>query len=91
MCLMAPGQVTDVDAGAAWVRFEGVTRRAMTLLTPDVRPGDWVLVAAGAVVRRLSQDEARVMADAARRAAAPAAADPPAGFHATDERRGGPS
>jgi hydrogenase assembly chaperone HypC/HupF len=59
MCISAPGLVTAVDEGVAHVRVDGMTRTALTLLTPGVRPGDWVLVGAGAVIRRIPRDEAR--------------------------------
>lgn len=61
MCLMAPGLVTAVGADTAQVSVDGVTRTALTLLTPDVRPGDWVLVGAGAVLRRVDPDQAASM------------------------------
>ena len=58
MCLTAPGLVIAVDEDAALVRVGDVARRALTLLAPDVQPGDWVLVGAGAVIRRIGPDEA---------------------------------
>lgn len=76
MCLVAPGLVTEVDAGVAVVAIDGRTRRALTLLTPEVRPGDWVLVGAGAVIRRLDPDMARAT-DAQVREAACAIAETP--------------
>jgi hydrogenase assembly chaperone HypC/HupF len=59
MCVGFPGQVIDVDAMGATVEQEGRRRRASTLLTPDVAPGDWVFVAAGTIVDRLDPDDAR--------------------------------
>lgn len=58
MCLMAPGLVTAVDTDTAQVSVDGMTRTALTLLTPDVQPGDWVLVGAGAVLRRVDAAQA---------------------------------
>lgn len=58
MCLAFPGRVAEVTAEGAMVDTEGRLRRASTLLHPDVRPGEWVLVAAGTIVQRLSDDEA---------------------------------
>lgn len=37
---------------------DGRRRRASRLLIPDLQPGDWVLVAAGAVIERLDPREA---------------------------------
>jgi hydrogenase assembly chaperone HypC/HupF len=59
MCITAPGLVTAVGDGTAQVHIDGMTRTALTLLTPGVRPGDWVLVGAGAVIRRIPRDEAK--------------------------------
>jgi hydrogenase assembly chaperone HypC/HupF len=69
MCITAPGLVTAVGDGTAQVRIDGMTRTALTLLTPDVRAGDWVLVGAGAVIRRIPRHEAESIGraiDAAR-------------------------
>jgi hydrogenase maturation factor len=40
------------------VETAGRKRRALALLFPDLRRGDWVLVAAGTVVSRLDAHEA---------------------------------
>jgi hydrogenase assembly chaperone HypC/HupF len=61
MCLAFPGRVTEVAPDGATVSTEGRERRASTLLYPDVRPGDWVIVAAGTIVRRLDDDEAEAI------------------------------
>jgi hydrogenase assembly chaperone HypC/HupF len=58
MCLSFPGTVVDVDGGGALVETEGRRRRASTLLIPDVRSGDRVVVAAGTIVERLDAWEA---------------------------------
>jgi hydrogenase assembly chaperone HypC/HupF len=65
MCLMAPGLVLEVEPDMALVEIDGARRRAITLLLPDVAPGDWVVVAAGAVVRRIGPTQAASMRDAA--------------------------
>lgn len=82
MCLSAPGLVTATGDGTARVRVGDVTRTALTLLAPDVRAGDWVLVGAGSVIRRIGPDEAAAI----RRALGHAASDPP-----TDDHQGEPS
>jgi hydrogenase assembly chaperone HypC/HupF len=71
MCLSAPGLVTSVEEGTARVVVAGVTRTALTLLTPDVRPGDWVLLGAGAVIRRIGPDEAESIGRAIHAAETP--------------------
>jgi hydrogenase assembly chaperone HypC/HupF len=62
MCLPFPGRVTAVDAEGATVLTEGRTRRASSLVVPDVRAGDWVLVASGTILRRLDPDDAAEIA-----------------------------
>ena len=68
MCLMAPAQVLAVEPDFAIVEAGGRRRRASTALTDALRPGDWVLIAGGAVVRRVEADQAEMMARAFRMA-----------------------
>ena len=58
MCIDYPGQVVALEPGVAVVDTEGRRRRATTLLIGDVAVGDWVTVAAGTIVDRLSPAEA---------------------------------
>lgn len=58
MCIASPGLVIAVDTEGATVDLDGRTRRASTLLLPDVVAGDQVLVAAGTLIRRLEPAEA---------------------------------
>jgi hydrogenase assembly chaperone HypC/HupF len=58
MCLEFPGCVIARDGDAVTVETAGRKRRALALLFPDLRVGDWVLVAAGTVVSRLDANEA---------------------------------
>jgi hydrogenase assembly chaperone HypC/HupF len=58
MCIASPGLVIAVDAEGATVDLDGRTRRASTVLLPDVAAGDQVLVAAGTLIRRLEPAEA---------------------------------
>jgi hydrogenase assembly chaperone HypC/HupF len=58
MCIPFPGRVVDVDAEGATVSTDGRTRRATTLIVPDVAVGDWVIVGSGAVLRRLDPADA---------------------------------
>ena len=64
MCLAMPGQVLAVDASGATIESDGRRRRASTLLYPDLAVGDWVMVAAGTVVRHLTSAEAMEIRDA---------------------------
>ena len=85
MCLSYPGRVMSVHDDCVLVDEDGRRRRASRLLIPDLRPGDWVLVAAGAVIERLDPREAEeiiatldaaVAAEAAAERQATAAAMP---------------
>jgi hydrogenase assembly chaperone HypC/HupF len=58
MCIAYPGRVVAVDPAGALVETSGRRLRASTLLAEDIRPGDWVTVAAGTIVDRLDPAEA---------------------------------
>lgn len=81
MCIAYPGRVVAVDSAGALVETSGRRLRASTLLVDDIRPGDWVTVAAGTIVDRLDPTEAaeihRLLHDAeVARAARPRPTDP---------------
>lgn len=75
MCIAAPARVLALEATDAVVEIDGHRRRASLLLRPEVHVDDWVLVAAGSVIRRIDEAEAR---DLAQRLAAAVAASRPA-------------
>jgi hydrogenase expression/formation protein HypC len=58
MCIAFPGRVIELDGPDAIVEIEGRRRRASLLVVPDASPGDWVLLGAGTVLRRLDHAEA---------------------------------
>ena len=58
MCIAMPARILAIDAGDAVVEIDGRVRRASMLRLPDVAVGDWALVAAGTVLRRLDPREA---------------------------------
>lgn len=66
MCLMAPAQVLAIEPDFAIVEADGRRRRASTVLVDGLRPGDWVIIAGGAIVRRVEADQAEMMARAYR-------------------------
>jgi hydrogenase assembly chaperone HypC/HupF len=68
MCLGFPGLVVAVDPTGATVETDGRRRRANTLLTPDLGVGEWVYVAAGTVIERLTPDEAAFITGSIERA-----------------------
>lgn len=59
MCLDFPALVVARDGDVAVVLADGRRRRASTLLLPDVAVGDWVHVAVGTIIERLSAADAQ--------------------------------
>jgi len=59
MCLGIPARVIKVLGDTAIVDFGGVRREVDILLQPDVKEGDYVIVHAGAVISKLSIEEAK--------------------------------
>jgi hydrogenase expression/formation protein HypC len=60
MCLGIPGRVLErQDDGLAKVDFGGVRRSVSIAFTPDVEPGDWVLVHVGFALAELDEREAQ--------------------------------
>ena len=68
MCIAMPGRVLAIEADHAIVDLDGRVRRASLVRMPDVSVGDWALVAAGTVLRRLEPDEATELRDLLRTA-----------------------
>jgi hydrogenase assembly chaperone HypC/HupF len=64
MCLVSPGLVTAIDGSTASLDVDGRHRAASILLEPDVVVGDWVIVAGGAVLRRIDAPTAQAMRSA---------------------------
>ena len=58
MCLTIPGRVTAVDEEGATVQVGRRLQRAVTIFTPEVALGDWVIVSAGSIVRIVDAAEA---------------------------------
>ena len=63
MCVTSPARVVEVNGETALIDLDGTTRRASLLLVPDVKAGDWVIVAAGTVLELLEEAEAREVMD----------------------------
>ena len=63
MCLGVPGKVVKIDAAAAdmpmgVVSFGGITKEVCFAYTPEVVPGDWVLVHVGFAISKLDEEHA---------------------------------
>ncbi len=59
MCLAIPGQIDKLTNDQAQVVIGTNRYDVCTILTPEVRVGDWVLVHAGYSITRLDEQEAR--------------------------------
>jgi hydrogenase expression/formation protein HypC len=64
MCLAIPGKVLESGPDAngvlmARARFGGVVREVCLAYTPEVRPGDYVLVHVGFALGKVDEAEAR--------------------------------
>ncbi len=59
MCIAVPGKVTGIgEFDMVLVDFGGTEKAASTDLVPDVAVGDYVLVHAGFVINKLSEEDA---------------------------------
>lgn len=58
MCLAIPALIKSVDGFEADVDMGGISRTISIRLTPDVRPGDYVIVHTGYAINVLDQEEA---------------------------------
>jgi hydrogenase expression/formation protein HypC len=64
MCLAVPGRVLNVDGvdpafRSGSVDFCGVRKTVNLAFTPEVQPGDFVLVHVGFAITRIDEEEAR--------------------------------
>jgi hydrogenase expression/formation protein HypC len=84
MCLAVPGKVVAVTAGdtagpTGAVDFQGSRVEASFALTPDAKPGDWVLMHAGFAIEIIEEEQAREIwqyLDAMSEAGPPSATEP---------------
>jgi hydrogenase expression/formation protein HypC len=55
MCLAVPAKIVELEGTAATVDLHGNRVEISTVLTPEVRLGDWVLVHAGFSIQHLDE------------------------------------
>jgi hydrogenase expression/formation protein HypC len=78
MCLGIPGRVVKrLDDGLARVDVSGVRRDVSVAFTPEVEPGDWVLVHVGFALARIDEEEAQATLDLLAEAIAAELETPP--------------
>ncbi len=58
MCLAVPGRILECREAEALVDLQGNRLNVSTMLTPDVTPGDWVLIHAGFTLTAISEHDA---------------------------------
>ena len=59
MCVAYPGQVIEISGDLAVIDLDRHRQRASLILVPETAVGDWVIVAAGTVLRILDPGEAQ--------------------------------
>jgi len=59
MCLAVPMKVISIDGTKGTVELGGVEQPVNLSFTPDISPGEYVIVHAGFALERLDEEEAR--------------------------------
>ena len=59
MCLAVPGKVIRRVGDEAEVDLQGNQLRVSTVLVPEVKEGDWVLIHAGFAIQTLDEESAK--------------------------------
>lgn len=58
MCLAVPAKLVECDGTQAVADMHGNRLTISTMLVPDARLGDWVLIHAGFAIQKLDEEEA---------------------------------
>jgi hydrogenase expression/formation protein HypC len=58
MCLAIPVRIMEINGQMARVELDGVEREVSLALTPEARPGDYVLIHTGYAISVLDEAEA---------------------------------
>jgi hydrogenase expression/formation protein HypC len=64
MCLAIPMEIIEINGRKATARAYGVDRQVDITMTPDVAPGDKVIIHAGFVIEKLDPQAAREIEEA---------------------------
>jgi len=66
LCLGVPGIVVEVkkDEKEAIVDFGGIRKEVDAFLVDDLKPGDYVIVHAGAIIAKISEQEYKEIKEA---------------------------
>lgn len=60
MCLAIPGKIKKIEGLKATIEYPGETRIAFLGKDVEVREGDFVMVQMGAVIKKVSEREAKI-------------------------------
>jgi hydrogenase expression/formation protein HypC len=63
MCVAVPAKILAIQDSLARVELGGVERSASLQLTPEAKPGDYVLIHAGFAIQVLDEQEAKETLD----------------------------
>lgn len=58
MCLGVPARVLRVRGEVAEVDFGGIVKEVSSLLVPNIKEGEYVIVHAGAIISKIDEKEA---------------------------------
>jgi len=58
MCLAVPVRITKIEGVEAEVDAGGIVRKVSLMLTPEAKPGDYVLLHAGYAISVIDPEEA---------------------------------
>ncbi len=59
MCLAIPVLIKSINGTEATVEIGGISRKASIVLTPEAKPGDYVLLHTGYAIAVLDAEEAK--------------------------------
>lgn len=63
MCVAVPAKILSIQGSLARVELGGIERSASLQLTPEAKPGDYVLIHAGFAIQVLDEQEAKETLD----------------------------
>lgn len=58
MCLAVPAQIQSIEGTNARVTMSGIVKTIDVTLTPEVVPGDWVIVHVGFALQKIDAEAA---------------------------------
>lgn len=59
MCLSLPGKIVKIKDQIATIDYNGEQREASTLLLPDVKVGEYVIVSSQVIMQVVPEEEAK--------------------------------